>query len=109
MKKYTVFDNGGESLDRYTVIDKEGDMLGLSETGAGFNQWCGNCVDNYMYVTFGYGWRSQCDVPRVIKHTLPEVIASFKTHGNLGKEIPFKSLSKELQKEIIRRYTTDES
>lgn len=44
-KILAIYDNGGATLDRYTVVtDVTGagmmfDMLGLSEGGAGFNQW----------------------------------------------------------------------
>lgn len=38
----SIWDNGGESLDRYTVVFKDGDMLGLStepEHPQGFSQF----------------------------------------------------------------------
>jgi len=40
-----VFDNGGATLDRYTFVfnERDGDnyqMLGTSETGEGFSQFC---------------------------------------------------------------------
>jgi hypothetical protein len=104
MPKYHIFDNGGESLDRYTIIDKSGDMLGLSETGAGFSQFAGNCIDNYMNVSFGYSWRRQCDVNKVIKHELPRIINEFKADGHIGKNITFASLPKELQQHIKERF-----
>lgn len=40
-----ITDNGGETLDRYTVWFQDGSYLGLSETGAGFSQW-GEAVYN---------------------------------------------------------------
>lgn len=107
MKKYTVFDNEGETLDRYTVINRDGDMIGLSanpNSPLGFNQYCGNCVDHYMNISFGYSWRRHCDVKKVIKNELPRIIREFKESCNLGKEMPFKSLSKELQETIIKRF-----
>ena len=44
MKVLAIFDNGGKTLDRYTVVTdwKDGKylmMLGLSEGGEGFSQW----------------------------------------------------------------------
>ena len=45
MKIIAIYDNGGETLDRYTVVidnttdDTLHDMLGLSEGGEGFSQW----------------------------------------------------------------------
>ena len=103
MKNFVVFDNP-ETLDRYTIIDKSGDMLGLSETGAGFDQFCGNCVDNYMAQSYGYSWRKHCDVKKVIKHELPRIIDEFRNDGNIGKEIPFSSLSKQMQQHIKNRF-----
>ena len=42
--KVTVYDNGGESMDRYTVVIGD-DVFGMSENPGspqGFNQWAGN-------------------------------------------------------------------
>jgi len=39
-----VYDNGGETFDRYTVII-DNDVFGMSEnplSASGFNQWCGD-------------------------------------------------------------------
>jgi hypothetical protein len=95
-----VFDNGGETLDRFTIIFGNGEMLGLSETGAGFSQWCGNIVENYMNSSYGYAWRKQCDVEKVFKHELPRIIREFEQDGNIGKRIKASELSKELRKHI---------
>ena len=105
MKNFVVFDNP-ETLDRYTIIDKSGDMLALSETGAGIDIVCGNCVDDYMIHAYGYSWRRHCDVKKVIKHELPRIIDEFKNDGNIGKEIPFSSLSKQMQQHIKNRFNS---
>lgn len=45
MKIIAIYDNGGRTLDRYTVVTSLTgagimfDMLGLSEGGDGFSQW----------------------------------------------------------------------
>lgn len=45
MKIIAIYDNGGKTLDRYTVVTNLTgagimfDMLGLSEGGDGFSQW----------------------------------------------------------------------
>lgn len=98
-----VFDNGGETLDRFTVIFGNGEILGLSETGAGFSQWCGNVVDNYMFTSFGYAWRSQCDVEKVFKHELPRIIREFEEDGSIGKKIKVSELSKDLRRHISNK------
>lgn len=36
---FRITDNGGETLDRYTVMFCDGDYLSLSETGAGVSLW----------------------------------------------------------------------
>lgn len=36
-----VYDNGGESFDRYTVYTPDGSVFGMSEFGIGFNQYIG--------------------------------------------------------------------
>jgi hypothetical protein len=61
MKRIYVFDNGGETFDRYTILDtKTGDCYGSSSNpfhAQGFGQYAGNIVDNHYRITFGYGWR----------------------------------------------------
>jgi hypothetical protein len=105
--KFYAFDNGGETFDRFTIIDNGGEMLGLSEnpnSPLGFSQWAGNCVDNYMFASFGYAWRRQCDVEKVIKHELPRIIQEFKTDGNIGQMVDFNSLPIEVQQHAINRF-----
>ena len=102
--KYRVFDNGGETIDRYTIIDSTGDMLGLSETGAGFSQFVGNCVDNYMFHSFGYSWRRHLDVKKITRNELPRIIREFEQDGILGKRIKFADLPKDLQQHIRERF-----
>lgn len=70
-----IYDNGGESLDRYTIVldSQEAktnfwDCLCTSETGAGFSQ--------FSYCMQGL---------------------------HLGKKVTFESLSPELQKHIVGR------
>jgi len=78
LKILGIFDNGGETLDRYTFVlnERDGDfyqMLGTSETGAGYSQ-------------FGSG--------------------SFNYHGNnkhLGRPVKWADLSEELQKHVEGR------
>lgn len=109
MKKTKIyaFDNGGETFDRYTIIDAKGEMLGLSEnpeSPQGFSQWCGNCVDNYMNVSFGYAWRRQCDVKKIIKHELPRIIEEFTRDGNIGKRVNFEDLPENIRKHALKRF-----
>jgi hypothetical protein len=105
--KYFVFDNEGETFDRYTIIDQQGDMLGLSDDPThpqGFSQFAGNCVDNKLFVTYGYGWRKTCDVKKITKHELPLIIEEFKRDGNIGKLIEFDKLPENIQKHANKRF-----
>ena len=70
MKVISVYDNGGKSLDRYTIVSKnrnkyQYDSISASESGAGVFMWV------------------QCERGR-----------------HLGKKIEFASLAKELQKKV---------
>jgi len=42
LKATVVYDNGGETLDRYTVFTPDSSVFGMSETGGGFNQYIGD-------------------------------------------------------------------
>lgn len=105
MDKFIVFDNEGETLDRYTIIEsKTGDMLGLCSTGLSFNMFCGNIVDNEMFHTYGASWRRHLDSKRVIKSRLPVLVERLRAEGLSGKVIPFDSLDSNLQTLIIKRF-----
>lgn len=42
LNKTVVYDNGGESFDRYTVFTPDNSVYGMSENGEGFNQYVGD-------------------------------------------------------------------
>ena len=55
MKKFIIFDNGGQTVDRFTIINKEtGDIFGCSDTpnapgcAGGLIGNCVSEVDNYI-------------------------------------------------------------
>jgi hypothetical protein len=102
-----VFDNGGETLDRYTILNKKtGDLIGASENPTnpqGFGQYCGNVVDNYMYITFGYSWRKYCNVNATIKDEVKRYLSDCK---HIGKKIAFKALPPEVQN-FVTNYFND--
>lgn len=84
MKFLAIFDNGGETLDRYTFVTdvkdpRTGyyDMLATDSTGAGFSQWSDG---------------------------------QFNYHGDnkhLGKQIQWRDLPEELQNHVSRRMTEE--
>lgn len=46
--KIKVYDNGGKTFDRYTVILSDGSIIGMSDnplSPQGFNQYCGDVKD----------------------------------------------------------------
>ena len=86
-KIVAIFDNNGETFDRYTVIDSDGNMFGYSENALGVDQYCGNLVDNYMFHSFGYSWRKYCDVNKCTRSVLKEQISVFNSEGNIGVQL----------------------
>lgn len=85
-----VFDNGGETLDRYTIIfHSNGEVLGASENPfRGFGQHCGNLVDNIMFHQYGGNWRSRCSIRKVIRYEISKYINLARADSAwLGKEI----------------------
>ena len=82
--KFVAFDNGGETLDRYTVIDEDGDMIGLSDTGAGVDLYVGNHHDWGM------------------------TLEDYRKDECIGVEIPFDSLPAEVRQRVLNRYDESE-
>ena len=81
MKILAIYDNGGATIDRYTVVTSltgagiQYDMLGLSEGGEAFSQWT---VGHY-----------HANSGRLNRH--------------LGKRVRFEDLSENTQAHIARR------
>ena len=45
MRKFRIFDNGGKTVDRFTLINSWGEVFGFDENPfrpLGFGQYCGN-------------------------------------------------------------------
>lgn len=87
MKIVAIYDNGGDTLDRFTVVTDEQEYdarntpnlymsLGLSEGGDGFSQWG------------AAQWFKGSDDAK---------------NKHLGKRVQFESLSANTQKHIARR------
>lgn len=82
MKIAAIYDNGGKTLDRYTVVTDcasinpyERDMLGVSKHGTGFSQWgTGQFYDDDM-----------------------------RRNRHLGKIVHFEQLNSDLQAHIADR------
>lgn len=101
MKNIIVLDNGGETFDRYTIIDKvTGDMIGASDNPfhpQGFGQHFGNVADNYWFTAYGYTWRKGCDKGLLRRRIKYAVNLFLNDCGNVGKQIDFATLPAEVQ------------
>ena len=102
MKQFVIFDNNGETFDRFTILDlKTGEMYGASEnpfSPLGFGQNCGCPAHTYFGQTVGIGWISNLRTKdpnhynRIIKRKTAEIAEEFKAEGNIGKPIDFSTL-----------------
>jgi len=115
MTSIIVFDNGGETLDRFTIIEKKtGEMIAASErpfNPLGFGQSCGNVAWTYFTRTIGanYMRRIEKDDPKhyakIMRQKTKEIIEEFIEEKHLGKVIPFQELPPDVQKFITQSFT----
>jgi hypothetical protein len=94
-------DNGGETFDRYTIIDRDsGEMIGASDRPfhpQGFGQHCGNVADNYWFTSYGYSWRRGCN-KRLLNRRIKYAVDLFLSDcGNVGKVIEFNTLPEDVK------------
>lgn len=102
MKIIAIYDNGGKTLDRYTVfidhIDKHPDnpfkdqfpYLGMDEGGSGFSQW--GFVERDAYARL---FKRQGDGQGQGN--------GFKKLTHIGRLVPFETLSLSTQRHIAQR------
>lgn len=92
--KTTIFDNGGKTCDRYTIILKDGEMFGASQKG--FGQYCGNVVE----AVFGAGASTQkhCYKARFVSMALQSMKARAKERGE--KRVSMDSLPQQVQQYV---------
>lgn len=106
MTKFIVFDNGGKTIDRYTIINKEtGDVYGISENPydtKGIAKFCGNCADHRI-VLRGAGWRQKLPLKKVIQAEVENYVNNARLDpGWIGDEVNVKNLP-----ENVRKYIAD--
>lgn len=106
MNKFIIFDNGGKTLDRFTIINKEtGDVFGCGDNpdapnGAGKSY--GSCV-NHRIVMSGAGWRQKLPGKSVIKAEVDNYINNAKLDPDwMGKEVDLNSLPGNVRQYISR-------
>jgi hypothetical protein len=101
----SIFDNGGETCDRYTgVIIKTGDIIAFNENPFhptfGFGQYAGNVCDR-MNITYGYSWRKNFDENKILKQELKNYITEAKNNPTwIGKEVSIDSLTEDAKRYI---------
>jgi hypothetical protein len=106
MDQFIVFDNGGKTLDRFTIINKEtGDVFGASEKtdeAGGTGKFCGNCAD-LRIVMRGAGWRQKFPGRKVIKEEVDNYINDARLNPDwIGSELDFNSLPVSVRQYILR-------
>jgi antirestriction protein len=87
LSKTIVYDNGGESYDRYTIFTPDGSVYGMSETAEGFNQYIGDSSEIEKGKHLGKKLRS---VPKGIQGAVLDRMLDdeqmFAKGGKLSKE-----------------------
>jgi hypothetical protein len=106
MKTYIVFDNGGKTIDRFTVINmKTADVFGVSENPAspdGIGRHCGNCAEHRI-VLYGTGWRQRLPAKKIMEAEAENYINNARLDPDwLGREIEFAALPMN-----VREYITE--
>jgi hypothetical protein len=105
MKAYIVFDNGGKTIDRYTVINMNtADVFGVSENpGAadGIGRHVGNCAEHRI-VLYGSGWRQRMPHKKVLQAEAENYINNARLDPEwIGQEIEFASLPVGLRSYVV--------
>jgi hypothetical protein len=104
MKNYMIFDNGGKTTDRFTIIRVEtGDVFGASEHPSepgGVGRWCGNIIEHKI-VLYGAGWRQRLPQKKIIEAEIENYVNNARLDPEwLGREIELQSLPEAVQNYI---------
>ena len=74
----SIFDNEGKTFDRYTIVDSDNDMIGMSENPSsplGFDQYCGQAPKGISL--------SSCLGKKIPKNKWPEqIVQAYKQRIN---------------------------
>jgi hypothetical protein len=101
--KLFVLDNGGETFDRYTIInEKDGEMIGASDDPfhpMGFAQHCGNAAQNHFGTSHWDMAFGEKVGKRVYNRLVKQALNAFKKDcEHIGKPISFDSLPEDVKK-----------
>lgn len=102
-----VYDNGGESFDRYTIFTPDGSVYGMSENASGFNMYIGDDTEIEKGSHLGKKLKS---VPEGIKKAvLDRMSETFAKGGNVVElkedDYVWNALGKKL---VVDKVTDDE-
>jgi hypothetical protein len=113
MKNYMIFDNGGKTTDRFTIIKVEtGDVFGASEhlgEPGGIGRWCGNIIEHKI-VLYGAGWRQRLPSKKIIEAEIENYVNNARLDPEwLGREIELESLPEAIQNYIADLDNADDA
>jgi hypothetical protein len=106
MDSFIVFDNGGKTFDRFTILNKEtGEIYGCGENPFAQDSCCrllGNCA--YRQITlYGSGWREKMPGKKVIKSEVDNFIINAKLNPEwIGRPVEFQSLPENVKQYICK-------
>jgi len=83
VEKTIVYDNGGKTLDRYTVFTPDGSVYGMSENASGFNQYLGEKNEIPKGSHLG---KKLNNVPKEIEWAVIDRMETFAKGGSLKYE-----------------------
>jgi hypothetical protein len=96
MEKYIVFDNGGKTFDRYTIINTDSaDVFGVSDQPGepnGVCKLCGNCAEQRI-VLYGAEWRQRLPVKKILREEAESYVRNARLDPDwLGAEVGYHDL-----------------
>jgi|HubBroStandDraft_6_1064221.scaffolds.fasta_scaffold808490_1 hypothetical protein len=102
MEKYIVFDNGGKTFDRYTIINTDSaDVFGVSDhpdEPNGICKLCGNCAEHHI-VLYGAEWRQRLPVKKILREEAEGYVRNARLDPDwLGAELVYSSLPENVRK-----------
>ena len=80
--KSIVYDNGGESFDRYTIFTPDGSVYGMSENAKGFNQYLG---ENNEIPKGNHLGKKLKSVPKEIQWAVLERMETYAKGGMMAR------------------------
>ncbi len=112
MKTFIIFDNGGKTLDRFTVINKEtGDVFACSDNPEAPGCACelvGNCA-SHRIVLYGARWRQRLPQRNVLKEEVENYVNNARLDPDwLGKEVELTNLPMPVKRYITRLISKDD-